>query len=49
MKITALFTDFTDADGYPAVMKGVMLPGRCAPFFPSDTVFAYMVGPGVDT
>jgi hypothetical protein len=25
MKIAALLTDFTDADGYPAVMKGVML------------------------
>jgi len=25
MKIAALLTDFTDADGYPAIMKGVML------------------------
>lgn len=25
MKIAALLTDFTDADGYPAVMKGVIL------------------------
>ena len=25
MKIAVLLTDFTDADGYPAVMKGVML------------------------
>jgi S-adenosylmethionine hydrolase len=25
MKIVTLLTDFTDADGYPAVMKGVML------------------------
>ena len=25
MKIAALLTDFTDADGYPAVMKGVLL------------------------
>ena len=25
MKIATLLTDFTDADGYPAVMKGVML------------------------
>lgn len=75
MKIAALLTDFTDADGYPSVMKGVMLNitpdmhiidlchsvphqdvlqaalllGRCAPYYPSDTVFVCVVDPGVGT